>query len=261
MLWFVSQVIAGKGVIHIIDQVRLCPSHARERRTRYCLTATHLIVYNPQVLSLDDNDSTPPKSDADDTTVDAAPPNLAQEEDEESALMAQTQGNLSALLSLMPELSVTAALMQGLPEDATLLAPTDAAWSELMYYSGLDTAQQLVALPNLRGLLQYHVLSSAVNLSAVEPGARVPTLEVGETHRRTPRTDMLERGFADSWGVWCVSVACAGLRGDGVLQPGRRRDVERRHRCDASRGSCLRAGPRAHCASAHRSAHRLTAAR
>ena len=175
------------------------------------------------MLSLDDNDSTPPKSDANDTTVDAAPPNLApvfvplpttheeEEEDEESALVAQTQGNLSALLSLMPELSVTAALMPfrifpgGFPENVTLLAPTDAAWGELMHYSaGLDTMQQLVAQPDFATLLRYHVLNSTVNLSAVEPGARIPTFEVGETSQTCP-SNTLERGFAESLS-WCVCV-------------------------------------------------------
>ena len=180
------------------------------------------------MLSLDDNDSTPPKSDANDTTVDAAPPNLApvfvplpttheeeEEEDEESALVAQTQGNLSALLSLMPELSVTAALMPfrifpgGFPENVTLLAPTDAAWGELMHYSaGLDTMQQLVAQPDFATLLRYHVLNSTVNLSAVEPGARIPTFEVGQTSQTCP-SDTLERDFAKSW---CVCVACRAPR-------------------------------------------------
>ena len=65
----------------------------------------------------------------------------------------------------MPELSVTAALIPfrifpgGFPENVTLLAPTDAAWNELMHYSaGLDTMQQLVAQPDFATLLRYHVL-------------------------------------------------------------------------------------------------------
>jgi hypothetical protein len=56
-----------------------------------------------------------------------------------------------------------------------------------MHYSaGLDTMQQPVAQPDFATLLRYHVLNSAVNLSAVEPGARIPTFELGQTSQNLP---------------------------------------------------------------------------
>ena len=74
-----------------------------------------------------------------------------------------------------------------------------------MHYSaGLDTMQQLVAQPDFATLLRYHVLNSTVNLSAVEPGARIPTFEVGQTSQTCP-SNTLERGFAESLS-WCVCV-------------------------------------------------------